>query len=218
MSAEPRVGTTLRPDLPFRYIGGDPALDLINTVDWTRHGPDDERLTDYDRLTEFAHGAGAVDAATAESLRGLATRHPEEAERVLALAHELRDALQRVVSAKAATPSGERARELRSLPIVNSLLGEALNNLRLEQDKAGIALRWQGMAESLEGPLWPLVWSAAQLLSGDEQHRLRVCDGADCGWVYVDRSRNRLRRWCQMETCGNRAKARRRYSREKSGA
>lgn len=216
MLAEPRIGATLRPELPFRYIGGDPALDLINTVDWTRHGPDDERLTSYNRLTEFAEGAGVIDAATAEALRGLATRHPEEAERVLGLAHELRDALQRVVSASAVATPGERARDRRGLETINSLLGQTLSNLSLQRSEAGIALLWQGMATSLEGPLWPLVWSAARLLSGDEQRRLRVCDGLDCGWVYVDRSRNRLRRWCQMETCGNRAKAKRRYSREKS--
>jgi predicted RNA-binding Zn ribbon-like protein len=39
---------------------------------------------------------------------------------------------------------------------------------------------------------------------------VRVCDGDDCGWMYVDRSRNGFRRWCQMRTCGTREKTRRR--------
>jgi len=40
--------------LPFKYVGGDPAIDLVNTVDWTRHGLKDERLGDYQRLTRWA--------------------------------------------------------------------------------------------------------------------------------------------------------------------
>ena len=42
---------------------------------------------------------------------------------------------------------------------------------------------------------------------------MRVCAAQDCGWVYVDRSRNGLRRWCQMETCGTIMKTRRRAER-----
>lgn len=213
MLSQPRVGATLRPDLPFRYVGGDPALDLINTVDWTRSGPDDERLTDYHRLVEFALGGGALDATTADALRSRAERDPVQARSVLVSAYELRDALQRLVVGAA---EGGRHRDSRDLETVNTLLADALRRLRLTSSGTELALGWREMAESLDAPLWPLVWSAAQLLSGEEQHRLRVCAGPDCGWVYVDRSRNRLRRWCQMETCGNRAKARRRYSRERS--
>src|SRR3712207_8118753 len=51
-------------------------------------------------------------------------------------------------------------------------------------------------------------------ISSEEIARIRVCDAPECGWMYVDRSRNRLRRWCQMETCGTRAKNRRRRSEE----
>lgn len=55
--------------------------------------------------------------------------------------------------------------------------------------------------------LFPPAWSAAQLLASEERHRLKCCDG--CGRLFLDRSRNRSRRWCEMEACGNRAKVRR---------
>jgi predicted RNA-binding Zn ribbon-like protein len=58
--------------------------------------------------------------------------------------------------------------------------------------------------------MWPVIWAAANLLKSDELSQVRVCDGDDCGWMYVDRSRNGLRRWCQMRTCGTREKSRRR--------
>ena len=53
LSAKPR----------FLYVGGDPALDLINTVDWTSRGPEHERLESFEQLTRWAEGAGVIDAA-----------------------------------------------------------------------------------------------------------------------------------------------------------
>ena len=213
MSARPRIGSRLRPDLPFRYISGDPALDLVNTVDWTRDGPNDERLTDYERFTEFAHDAGVIDGEIAERLRHTAAREPYAAAQALDRVLIVRDALQRVVEF-ATAPGPRRGRQhTRALGELNDALRSALAHLQLRDAGGGLALEWVGLGESLESPLWPLIWSAAQLLASEEHHRLRVCAGPDCGWVYVDRSRNRMRRWCQMETCGNRAKASRRYSR-----
>jgi predicted RNA-binding Zn ribbon-like protein len=54
---------------------------------------------------------------------------------------------------------------------------------------------------------FPALWSAGQLLTSDDRHRLKRCDG--CGRLFLDRSRNRSRRWCVMEGCGNRDKVRR---------
>jgi hypothetical protein len=47
-------------DEPFRYVAGDPSLDLVNTVDWTDRGPEHDRLTDYQRLVSWAEGAGVL--------------------------------------------------------------------------------------------------------------------------------------------------------------
>ena len=44
--------------------------------------------------------------------------------------------------------------------------------------------------------------------SGDEWSRLKVCASAECRWAFLDTSRNRSRRWCEMSGCGNRAKNR----------
>jgi predicted RNA-binding Zn ribbon-like protein len=66
------------------------------------------------------------------------------------------------------------------------------------------------MDQRLDSVLWPVLRSAAALLASDEADKVRTCAGPDCGWVYVDRSRNGFRRWCQMRTCGTREKSRRR--------
>jgi predicted RNA-binding Zn ribbon-like protein len=57
--------------------------------------------------------------------------------------------------------------------------------------------------------LSPVAWSVAELLMSEDLHRVRECAGPDCGWLFMDTSKNGSRRWCSMETCGNRAKARR---------
>jgi predicted RNA-binding Zn ribbon-like protein len=70
--------------------------------------------------------------------------------------------------------------------------------------------QWKDLAERPEAVLAPVLWSAARLLTSPDVERIRTCGGPDCGWIYVDRSRNGLRRWCQMRTCGTREKSRRR--------
>jgi len=187
-------------ELPFKYVGGDPSLDLVNTVDWTERGPEKERLTDYARLTRWAEGAGLVSKAEGERLRKAGVLHPREARVAHEAAIRLRSVLQRLY--------GERS----DWKEFNELLGKALRQLGISPSRKGqlsAEWEWHGV-ESLESPLWPVIWSAAILLTSEEAARIRVCAGPDCGWMYVDRSRNGLRRWCQMETCGTLEKSRRR--------
>jgi predicted RNA-binding Zn ribbon-like protein len=65
--------------------------------------------------------------------------------------------------------------------------------------------------------LRPIARSAAELLTSETLSRVRECGGATCTWLFLDASRNRSRRWCSMESCGNRAKARRHYRRRREG-
>jgi predicted RNA-binding Zn ribbon-like protein len=209
-----KTSLSLAPDLPFQYIGGDPALDLVNTVDWTSRGPEQERLTDFDRLTQWAEGAGVLTSQAASSFRAQARARPREAAAVYRTALGARQVLQRLFQSIA---SGEPARD--ALNDFNRLLGKALERMRVlpvgERRGRDPRMRfgWGPQGEGLDAILWPVVWSAASLVVSEEAARIRVCGGADCGWIYVDRSRNQLRRWCQMGTCGTREKSRRRYER-----
>jgi len=48
---------------------------------------------------------------------------------------------------------------------------------------------------------------------------VRICEATatdGCGWLFLDETRNRSRRWCSMKDCGNRAKARRHYRRRRA--
>lgn len=202
--------------LPFKYLGGDASLDLVNTVDWTVRGLANERLTSYERLTRWAEGAGLVPSADAERLRTAARSRPRAARIVVARARRLRTVLQRLYAGLASRtlhPSG--------CEDFNTELADALRRLRVGRRRAARnrALRvdwtWCVPEGRLDSFLWPIVWSAATLLTSEEADRIRVCGGTDCGWMYVDRSRNGLRRWCAMGTCGTAAKTRRRRERNR---
>ena len=199
--------------LPFKYVGGDASVDFVNTVDWAVRGPIEDRLTDYDRLTRWAEGASAISPRQGAELRALAAAHPRLAERVYREALNLRWQLRRLY---VAAHRGERLDGSDALEELNGSLRSALGQLELSSPPRGaeakvpLRWRWHDAAERLDSVLWPVLRSAAELLASAEAAQIRECAGDDCGWMYVDRSRNGLRRWCQMETCGNREKAKRR--------
>ena len=210
MAAPPSLSSNGQ--LPFKYVGGDASVDLVNTVDWTTRGPAEDRLTDYERLTRWAEGAGIISARQGSQQRALAQERPRLAERVYRDALELRWQLRRLFTA---VDRGERLDGSEALQELNGSLRTAFAQLELvvpPRTSAPVPLRWSWRDASVrvESILWPVLRSAAALLASNEAAQIRECAGEDCGWMYVDRSRNGLRRWCQMETCGNREKARRR--------
>jgi predicted RNA-binding Zn ribbon-like protein len=80
---------------------------------------------------------------------------------------------------------------------------------------AEFAWDWAEDPDSLDRVLWVVARSAGELLTSDQLDRVRQCaDDRGCGYLFLDTSRNRSRRWCSMESCGNRAKARRHYQRQ----
>ncbi|HKH94290.1 MAG TPA: ABATE domain-containing protein, partial [Gemmatimonadaceae bacterium] len=130
-------------DLPFKYVGGDVSVDLVNTVDWSRRGLVDDRLTDYGRLTRWAEGAGALTARQGAQLRSLALVHPRLADRVHRDALELRWQLRQLFTT---SDRGEPLGEVAALSAFNRSLGEALSRLELtvrpRAVEAGAPLRW----------------------------------------------------------------------------
>jgi len=204
---------SLASNLPFKYVAGDPSLELVNTVDWTPRGLVEDRLTDYERLTRWAEGAGLVTTRQGSRLRAHALEHPRLAERAYRDAITLRWQLRQIFAAVAqGTPVGP----VRELAEVNAALSAALGQVELVPRASGDggagALRWswRDAGERLDSVLWPVLRAAGDLLASDESARIRECGGEDCGWMYVDRSRNGLRRWCQMEVCGTKEKSRQR--------
>jgi predicted RNA-binding Zn ribbon-like protein len=198
-------------DNQYDFESGELCLDFANTNDWHASENPQERLHDYSDLISWGEGAGILSADRAERLRRLAARLPEEASAAYEHAIELREALFRLFSA---ISNGDRV-DRGDLAILNTTLDSALGHQEITTSPDGFAWSWDDDPD-LERVVWPVARSAADLLTSDLQRRVRRCeDDRGCGYLFIDTSRNRSRRWCSMESCGNRAKARRHYARQK---
>jgi predicted RNA-binding Zn ribbon-like protein len=99
----------------------------------------------------------------------------------------------------------------RDLAPLNRVLRRAGACRGLRPTVAGYGWGWVRQPSDDVDRLWPVAWSAAQILASSDLGRLKVCDG--CGRFFLDLTRNHSRRWCDMQLCGNRAKVKRHRSR-----
>jgi predicted RNA-binding Zn ribbon-like protein len=187
----------------FELIGGNAALDLVNTLDWRfREAAPEELVESYGDLLAFAEQAGLL--TTRQARRLLRETDETKAARVLSAARELREAAAEVFYA--ALNGGNPGTA--STAKLETLFKTARSQQRLIADRSG--LRWEWPAEvSPDLPLWQLALSAEELLTSDRLSLLRECAKQDCRWLFLDTSKNHTRRWCDMKLCGNRMKARR---------
>jgi predicted RNA-binding Zn ribbon-like protein len=187
---------------PFEFSGGALCLDFANTLGNRPQGKGETLHVPRD-LARWGVAAGLLDPdAGRRSVAGSSFTR----------AIAFREGLYRIFSARASARSPERS----DLDLLNGYLGRALKHLRLEPDGSDYRWDWAGSPEPVDRLLWSVARSAAQLLTSPELDRIRECASDRCSWLFLDFSRSRRRRWCDMKTCGNRAKARRHYRRRKS--
>jgi predicted RNA-binding Zn ribbon-like protein len=196
----------------FDLVGGRTCLQFVNTGSQRRLGPFLDKLGSYDDLLAWAEQAEQLTTDEAEHLRKRAAENPGERERVLERARKLREAIYRVFAARSA---GEvlPADELRLISEENARA--AANRLLTPQGVGSCDFEWRTF-DDLDRPLWPVAVSAVNLAASEDAERVKECATPNCNWLFLDVSKNRSRRWCEMKECGNREKARRHYQRKKS--
>jgi len=197
---------------PFELIAGRLCLDFVNTVNErpVRAGTRDD-LGDYAALLAWCQQAGILTTRGAQELARVATAQPARAQRALRDAVALRERLHRLFRAiiDGRTPESD------DLDRVSSSLADVLARRRIQFRDRRFVQEWPEGHADLASVLWPVLLSAQELLCVDDHSRLGACAPPDgCGWLYYDTSKNRSRRWCSMQTCGNSAKARRHYARK----
>ena len=193
-------------------LGGRKSLDFANTVDWHASEQPVEYLTSYAALVAWGQHVGILTDRQAEQLLDEAGRRPTEAEAILEQALVLREAIYRIFAAISAGRPAEHS----DLAVLNAELPRALARSRIIVSGDGYDWAWIGAEEALDRMLWPVVRDAVDLLTSGDLARVGQCADDRCGWLFLDTSRNHSRRWCSMEDCGNRAKARRHYQRRRA--
>lgn len=189
------------------------CLDFANTALWHAREHPTERLKSYPDLVSWAERIGILTSSEAAHLLRRARRHREEATVVLKRAIALREVIYRIFSAMAHSQAPKAA----DLGALNEALAEALARSQIIPTADGFAWDWSGNVDELGRMLWAVARSAADLLTSETLRRVGECAAEDrgCGWLFLDKSRNRSRRWCAMKVCGNRAKVLRYYERRR---
>lgn len=169
---------------PLHRVGGNLALDFANTVSWRATDRETDHIADPDGLLRWAADSGLI----ADNID-----FPADA---LATAHALRKAIRTVM--EAAIVQEERPQET---AVILDIFGRCLESAHL----GGIPARilFHASAAKIFGPI---ALAAIDLLRGDTRGRLKMCPQDNCHWLFLDMTKNASRRWCDMASCGNRAK------------
>lgn len=188
------------------------CLDYANTVSERPTGKPVDSAPGYEALLEWFVKKELLEKEARNELLSLRRTSPESVVSFVRHAHAFREALYAVFSNLAAgkKTSGQ------IFAVVASEVGAGVGQLILEPNPDGAILRRNGGAPTPETLLAPIALSAAALLTSENASRVRECANHACGWLFLDHSKNRTRKWCDMADCGNKMKARRHYARVKA--
>jgi predicted RNA-binding Zn ribbon-like protein len=199
----------------FKFVGGPLCLDFVNTVGGRIRGSRGKTARDYgdtvvrdqivgyEDLVKWAQLAALLTPSEARSLARRAGDQRKQADAVLARSIAFREALYRIF--KSAVEGW--APKSKDMGVLGRELAISRGHEGLVPSHGAFVWHWEDQA--LDRVLWPVAKSAVDLLTSRDLARVRLCSGDECGWMFLDTSRNRSRRWCDMRDCGNLAKVRR---------
>jgi predicted RNA-binding Zn ribbon-like protein len=193
--------------------GEDLCLAFANTLSWRGSPRPSESLGGIAQLIDWLSSAARLPAETVDMARHWVQAHRQPAMALYAEAIGLREAVYRLFSALAAGAPAPAE----DLALLNRALAAAPPRQRVAQANGGFAWQTSRIEMSAPGLLAPVLWSAADLATRADRRRVRRCANDACLWLFIDESKAGTRRWCDMSSCGNRAKSRRHYLRTKQG-
>jgi len=185
-------------------IGGNAALDFVNTVTGRDQSPRDW-IDSYLRLLEWAAFVHLLPERILRALAKKAQAKPRAAAMALARAKVLREALFEVVT----RIISRRAPPKRALEFLHQywIAGTKAHELRFDDGRVFVNLRNDALDFDMIASL--VAYRMVEQVLSLPTERLHICQGRNCSWVFTDSSKAGRRRWCDMAVCGNAAKFRR---------
>ena len=191
------------PERAFAFVGERLWLDFVNT-DAVRAV---DALKDFETFMAWLESASLVDNERGQGMRRRSREQPSGAAAALVDARRVRAALRLLAERGWGANSAEQIRG-EALSEINRVLGRSAGTRRVERRSDGTYARtFVPVGDAFAGLMIPIVESAADALILGELARVRRCADTRCGRVFYDGTKNGRRRWCDMATCGNRAKA-----------
>jgi predicted RNA-binding Zn ribbon-like protein len=195
----------------FQLVAGHLALDFANTLDY-RYDPDRriELLPSYERFLAFCRQPGVISAAQMRRLLDSLSKFDRQ--RVLKEVIEFRETLYFLILSAV----HDRRPHESHLRALNGFLSEFRAVDEIVWHKRRFVRSLRDVTERPDGPLRQVVDAAVALITSSDIYNVRECSEKTCRWFFLDRSRNHTRRWCDMQLCGNRSKAKRFYARTRN--
>ncbi len=187
------------------------VINFANTLSSRGSNQPGELLKHYNDLLTWSVQSGQIGVDKAQALMDAACQVPEKGEQALQRALLLREAIFHLIEAAKEKSTPQQS----DLDTLNNELAVAARHYKLVFQLDHFAWEWERTTENLEQVLWPIAQAAADLLDSAHLQRVGICEDEICRWLFYDTSKNHSRRWCDMDDCGNRAKARRHYARKK---
>jgi predicted RNA-binding Zn ribbon-like protein len=186
---------------------------FVNTLELSRGEPV-EHLSDAERLLDWLREEGLVSGRGRAAEAGRLRRDPEEAQRRLQRFQRLRDVL------RSATGDLVERGDVGSghLGELNHILRHGLHYHQLRHAGGETRFTVSQVGDRLDQARATIAGSFAHFLADQGPERLRICDNDACRYVFIDRSPAARRRWCDMRTCGNQAKAARHRARTRGAS
>lgn len=186
----------------------DLCLAFANTRFWRGRETPTETLADFGDIVDWlGKNAGLPPGMLKQAQQWAGDHRAGAANDVI----EIRETIYRLFAGVASDDApGER-----DLTTLNRALAGTPARQRLSRGERGFGWAAEAVAPTVPTLLAPVLWSAADLLIYAGNRRLRRCANDECLWLFMDHSKGGTRRWCDMNSCGNRAKARRHYLKHK---
>jgi predicted RNA-binding Zn ribbon-like protein len=197
-------------ELRFDLTTGCLCLDFANTVDKRLSSNPEDKLSGYEELVAFGKQTGVFSLSESRKLWREGRQDKREASNLFQQAVDLREMIFRILSAVAV---GREVSEADTVALNDAL--QKLNVGSLVVPGPGqVTWRWVEKSSGVARLLGRIVRSAVGVLTSDDIERVKRCAAEKCGWLFMDRSRSRNRRWCEMRTCGSQHKAKAYYKRK----
>jgi predicted RNA-binding Zn ribbon-like protein len=191
----------------------DLCLAYANTLSWRGSEKPVEKLHALTDLLNWLERVAGLSAGAIHDARSWSRNHESGAGAVFGDAIAIREAVFHAFSALA---SEQSIRE-RDFGLIRSALADAPARTQLAHAKGGYGWQVEHLQPTAAHLLAPVLWSAADLVVSAPHRRIRQCANEKCLWLFLDESKSGTRRWCDMSSCGNRAKAQRHYLKSKQG-
>ncbi len=190
-------------DGTYKLIGEEPCFDFVNTISWPETEREHDWLNSADNFIKWALAADLINKQGAKKLGGQTNK---EINSQMKEVYAARKELYAILTAFAFEEKPDSA----FIKKIDTLFHKVARFRHI--DPKSYEWKWDAPL-TLSAILNPVIWNAAFVITELDHSRIKHC-GA-CNWLFYDKTKNKSRRWCDMEDCGSRDKALRYYHRQK---